>query len=55
MQLTNEERMLLALERTARALDPTGELDLGLVEALSNALSAEDLEWAERLAVSLEA
>ena len=55
MELTAAERMELALERAARAIDPEGDLDLGLVEALSAALSGEDLAWAERLAESLEA
>ena len=55
MRLSTSERLAVAAARWAVALDPEGELDEELADALAGALTAEDVEWAEQRAIEAEA
>jgi hypothetical protein len=56
LQLTDAERLELALERIAQSFKSVGQdLDGELSASLAVALTVEDLAYAERLALSLSA
>jgi len=54
VRLTTSERLAVVAARWAVALDPEGELDADLADALAGALTADDVEWAEQRAVEAE-